>query len=649
MNAAVGADERLVVMLEARIRDFEKNLAKADQRGTKTYQNLRRGSQSATRQMEADMVRSTSRINQALATTSTGIGTFAKAFAGGLLGTLAIGGLTEAVGRINQLAEGVAGVGDAARRAGLSAKEFQEWSYVADQNRIGVDALTDGIKELQLRADEFAVTGKGSAAEAFERLGYSAADVASKMKDPSALLLEIMGRVEQLDRAAQIRIFDELLGGTGGERFVELLEQGSRKIADTKREASDLGIVMSDELIAKADQLNRQFNTVANTVGVALKSAIISAASSLSDFLDGFREFENQRDTTLQDRQTAIMGQRADLYAEMNAIRAGGRPDSWGGQVQAIEDTIAELTAEEDRIIAILSSRTERTWAPKADTWAPPATTDPPGKDKPGSGRGKSRLNDLESAIAATERQIAANAAEAQSLHDLVAAGNAYGGSLDYAKKRAELLIAAQKAGIDLTPDQIAGLEDLARAYAESGIAATDAADRMRQVEQASMRGQDAFRDLFGSILEGSASAKQALASLLMQMAKVQFTKGMLGLLGSTSWGTTLVKSVGESLSFDGGGYTGDGTRTGGLDGKGGFMAMLHPRETVTDHTRGQSAPTAAKPQALTVTVTMDPSTAQLGAFVRDQAGRVVASAAPQIVSQSVDATYRQAREVPIG
>lgn len=649
MNAAVGADERLVVMLEARIRDFEKNLAKADQRGTKTYQNLRRGSQSATRQMEADMVRSTSRINQALATTSTGIGTFAKAFAGGLLGTLAIGGLTEAVGRINQLAEGVAGVGDAARRAGLSAKEFQEWSYVADQNRIGVDALTDGIKELQLRADEFAVTGKGSAAEAFERLGYSAADVASKMKDPSALLLEIMGRVEQLDRAAQIRIFDELLGGTGGERFVELLDQGSRKIADTKRAASDLGIVMSDELIAKADQLNRQFNTVANTVGVALKSAIISAASSLSDFLDGFREFENQRDTTLQDRQTAIMGQRADLYAEMNAIRAGGRPDSWGGQVQAIEDTIAELTAEEDRIIAILSSRMERTWAPKADTWTPPATTDPPGKDKPGSGRGKSRLNDLESAIAATERQIAANAAEAQSLDDLVAAGNAYGGSLDYAKKRAELLIAAQKAGIDLTPDQIAGLEDLARAYAESGIAATDAADRMRQVEQASMRGQDAFRDLFGSILEGSASAKQALASLLMQMAKVQFTKGMLGLLGSTSWGTTLVKSVGESLSFDGGGYTGDGTRTGGLDGKGGFMAMLHPRETVTDHTRGQSAPTAAKPQALSVTVTMDPSTAQLGAFVRDQAGRVVAYATPQIVSQSVDATYRQAREVPIG
>lgn len=37
--------------------------------------------------------------------------------------------------------------------------------------------------------------------------------------------------------------------------------------------------------------------------------------------------------------------------------------------------------------------------------------------------------------------------------------------------------------------------------------------------------------------------------------------------------------------SFEGGGYTGAGPRAGGLDGKGGFMAMLHPDETVIDHT----------------------------------------------------------------
>jgi tape measure domain-containing protein len=39
-------------------------------------------------------------------------------------------------------------------------------------------------------------------------------------------------------------------------------------------------------------------------------------------------------------------------------------------------------------------------------------------------------------------------------------------------------------------------------------------------------------------------------------------------------------------LTYEGGGYTGNAPRSGGMDGRGGFMAMLHPRETVIDHAR---------------------------------------------------------------
>ncbi|MBK1835004.1 phage tail protein [Roseibacillus ishigakijimensis] len=41
--------------------------------------------------------------------------------------------------------------------------------------------------------------------------------------------------------------------------------------------------------------------------------------------------------------------------------------------------------------------------------------------------------------------------------------------------------------------------------------------------------------------------------------------------------------------SFEGGGFTGMGARTGGVDGKGGIPAIVHPNETVIDHTKGQS------------------------------------------------------------
>ena len=55
--------------------------------------------------------------------------------------------------------------------------------------------------------------------------------------------------------------------------------------------------------------------------------------------------------------------------------------------------------------------------------------------------------------------------------------------------------------------------------------------------------------------------------------------------------------------SYAGGGYTGNAPRAGGLDGQGGFLAMLHPRETVVDHTRGQAA---TAPAVINVTVNND-------------------------------------------
>lgn len=39
--------------------------------------------------------------------------------------------------------------------------------------------------------------------------------------------------------------------------------------------------------------------------------------------------------------------------------------------------------------------------------------------------------------------------------------------------------------------------------------------------------------------------------------------------------------------TFAGGGYTGGGARAGGVDGKGGFPAILHPNETIVDHSQG--------------------------------------------------------------
>ena len=124
-----------------------------------------------------------------------------------------------------------------------------------------------------------------------------------------------------------------------------------------------------------------------------------------------------------------------------------------------------------------------------------------------------------------------------------------------------------------------------------------------------------ALTESLRGLVDGSMTAKEAMANafqgmadafldMAMQMIQEFLKMQMMGLiqsffggglssggLGSFGGGSplgSLSGSMGWS-SFAGGGYTGNGARSGGLDGKGGFMAMVHPNETVVDHSRGNA------------------------------------------------------------
>ena len=99
--------------------------------------------------------------------------------------------------------------------------------------------------------------------------------------------------------------------------------------------------------------------------------------------------------------------------------------------------------------------------------------------------------------------------------------------------------------------------------------------------------GKLAFKDFADYVVE------QLLRVAIQQMVVAQivdpfrkFLGGFDLFSGSSSSGAGTSTTSGGF--FDGGGYTGMGVRAGGIDGRGGFPAILHPNETVIDHTKGQ-------------------------------------------------------------
>jgi len=110
---------------------------------------------------------------------------------------------------------------------------------------------------------------------------------------------------------------------------------------------------------------------------------------------------------------------------------------------------------------------------------------------------------------------------------------------------------------------------------------------------------EGAASDLAKLIVQGG-SLGDVMSSVFEKIAMdfaQQGIEGIFGLLfdgaggeGSNAGilGKLLGGLFGSVPSFDGGGYTGNAARSGGLDGRGGFLALMHPRETVTDHTKGR-------------------------------------------------------------
>lgn len=183
--------------------------------------------------------------------------------------------------------------------------------------------------------------------------------------------------------------------------------------------------------------------------------------------------------------------------------------------------------------------------------------------------------------------------------------------------------IAAQEAGVDSALELAAISAEAAKIErqiiaAENGLSkfnntATTSTVAVKKIAKAvsvdltpAMKQAVAVGDMVGNsmegalmaIVDGTSSVKDAFKSMASEIIKELYrifvVKKITGMIADAVSFVSGPKTGNTGTlglpSFSGGGYTGGGSRSGGLDGKGGYMAMVHPRETVVDHTKGQSS-----------------------------------------------------------
>ncbi|QGA56876.1 hypothetical protein [Brucella sp. 2280] len=512
----------LYARMEMRVSQAEKQMAKFAQKLDSQMGGMESRTNRAAKNMESSLSRGFSKMKGIV-----------SEFGKGLFAGIAAGGVVGLATSVQAFTKSFADLGREAQTAGIKVEDFQKWRYVADQNRIGVDALIDGFKELNLRADEYIQTGKGSAAESFQRLGMSPAEVKERIKDPSKFMLELIDRTRRLkNTAAGVRIFDELLGGQGGEQFVRLIEQGRDGITATLNEAEKMGAVFDAEFIKKADEIDKAFNRLATTMGTAVKGAIVEAATALQGFLSSWQGMENKTLSGINAELDTLSKRREQLLAQK-----GGWEDSILGVVG--KDATTELKAVDDQM-ARLQARKDELTAVKLDT----ITIEPPVKPYTPPDTKKKGKSDEEKA-----RDRAAKAAERErkAVTDLIKDLQFEASLVGKTAVEKEKMTALRQAGAAATAAERAQIEQLV----EANYKATQAYDKQQAAIQ---EVNDAGREFAGTLVSGllsGAKASDVLSDALGRLADRFLNSGLDALFGGG--GTGGFGSIFSSI-FGGGG-----------------------------------------------------------------------------------------------
>lgn len=269
-------------------------------------------------------------------------------------------------------------------------------------------------------------------------------------------------------------------------------------------------------------------------------------------------------------------------------------------------------------------------------------------KDGDAASKAPKKKTDLDRMLELGKRNLAASkAVELASVDDdeeaRLAAGQTSKRSLELAKKEADATERLRQQYINLADplnkyrvqlDEINTLRAEGKLTAEQAIEAewqvNEAMDKtvesMQAVKEA---GTDTYAELAAAVkgwgdqftdtladmvMTGKASFSDLANSVIRDLLRIQIQKRFTNdlvksgtsflddIFGSFGGGETSAGSAGSGFmasitdavvpkfSFAGGGYTGDGSRSGGLDGQGGFLAMMHPKESVIDHAQGGAA-----------------------------------------------------------
>jgi hypothetical protein len=208
--------------------------------------------------------RESSRMSKAVngfASTSAGLlKSFGSGFVGGIVGSLGIGTLDAALGKVNESLHRFEDIGIKAKASGLNAEFFQALSFAANETDVEQESLNKSM-EIFAKNVGLAKEGTGALYSSMIKLNPVLLQQILYAKDQETRLKLVADAMKQLSDPTDRAALAVATFGKGGADMVRVLEGGAGALNDFAAQAQKLGIIFTDDDIKRwgeaADRVDR--------------------------------------------------------------------------------------------------------------------------------------------------------------------------------------------------------------------------------------------------------------------------------------------------------------------------------------------------------------------------------------------------------
>jgi len=504
---------------------------------------------------------------------------------------LAFAGVATAIGlATKQSYEYIDAIGKTSLRTGIAVENLQAYIIAAQESGASTEEATKGFEKFA-RSIGDAERGLKTQLDIFDGLGVSLRDSSGEMRTTEDILRDTADGINNLGSEAERATVLANLFGRAGLRFSEIFREGSAGLDSFTLRATQLGIVLNTDIVNNVQQFNDSFNILTNQFN-SLKNNVLGAFAPVLNAVveDISRLFgvveDGEQDVKKLQQEFKELGESI----ARNVIEGiASTIEATGDLIQGVQNFSREtqIAINElkllldptlfDFISAALNRNSAELGLLFAEMYAGVDATKRLKNENQKLRREIDNSSNSLSGAADKVRSYGANIGELITSNiSLTGTQEDLKDAVDEAKD--SLINIAEP--LDLYRQQ---LKDIEKTVDENIVSAFKKAEDTL-VEFVS-KGKASFKDFVNSIIQDLirlAIRQQIIAPLFNFFNPEQAVAGA----GTPSPSASNFKLA----SANGGGFTGFGSRSGGLDGKGGFPAILHPNETVIDHTKGNGA-----------------------------------------------------------